>query len=167
MSYEVREATKDDKPFLWQMLYVAAHMEEAGESLEEAKKNPDLARYVAGWGQADDFGFIAIDCASGEPIGAAWCRLFKGDNRAYGYLNDQTPEVAIGIAKAHRNKGLGTTLMQALIEYAKGNYPAISLSVRQNNPACHLYERLGFKKVPATEVTNHVGSQSITMNLEF
>ena len=36
-------AVKDDEPFLWEMLFYAAHLEETGEtSLEAAKKLYDL-----------------------------------------------------------------------------------------------------------------------------
>ncbi len=30
MSYRIRPVTKDDEPFLWEMLYHAAHMAEEG-----------------------------------------------------------------------------------------------------------------------------------------
>ena len=34
MTYEIRPAVASDQPFLWQMLYYAAHMDEGGESLD-------------------------------------------------------------------------------------------------------------------------------------
>ena len=51
------------------------------------------------------------------------------------------------VSEAHRNKGIGKALMErakqfAISEGAKG----ITLETEVNNPAQHLYERLGWKK---------------------
>ena len=37
MDYTIRPVSTDETPFLWQMLYYAAHLDEGGESLESAK----------------------------------------------------------------------------------------------------------------------------------
>ncbi|PKH52709.1 GNAT family N-acetyltransferase [Tenacibaculum sp. Bg11-29] len=49
--------------------------------------------------------------------------------------------VYIATHKNQRGKGLGRTLMQKAIDYSKGD---IALHVEANNPAKHLYEKLGF-----------------------
>jgi len=49
--------------------------------------------------------------------------------------------VYIATHKEHRGEGLGKQLMTKAIEYAKGD---IALHVEANNPAKHLYEKLGF-----------------------
>jgi len=49
--------------------------------------------------------------------------------------------VYIATHKQYRGKGLGKTLMQKAIDYSKGD---IALHVEANNPAKHLYEKLGF-----------------------
>lgn len=41
----------------------------------------------------------------------------------------------------YRGKGIGKMLMQKAIKHAKGD---IALHVEPNNPAKHLYEKLGF-----------------------
>ena len=61
MNYTIRSASAADEPFLWQMLYYAAHMDEDGAALESARTHPDLMDYVAGWGErAGDIGVIAL-----------------------------------------------------------------------------------------------------------
>jgi hypothetical protein len=70
MIFKIRTALSDDRPFLWQMLYYAAHMDESGESLESARVNPDLQPYVEDFGQPGDFGVIAIDPITGINVGA-------------------------------------------------------------------------------------------------
>lgn len=49
--------------------------------------------------------------------------------------------VYIAIHMNHRGEGLGKKLMSKAIEYAKGD---IALHVEANNPAKHLYTKLGF-----------------------
>ena len=74
MKHILRAAVPDDQPFLWQMLYYAAHMDEGDEPRESARTNPDLAPYVEGFGRPDDRGVIALEAATGTRAGAAWIR---------------------------------------------------------------------------------------------
>jgi GNAT superfamily N-acetyltransferase len=167
MKFMIKSAEPKDEHFLWQMLYEAAHMDEAGEPVEVAKHNPALARYVAHWGQEHDVGYIAIDPDTGQMVAAAWFRLLHGANKGYGYVSDKVPELAIGARPAYRGQGAGTVLMEALIQHARGTYAGLSLSVRDSNPAVQLYERLGFQRVPGSEMVNRVGGYSVTMVLNL
>ncbi|MBV9229392.1 MAG: GNAT family N-acetyltransferase [Chloroflexi bacterium] len=166
MDYIIRPLVKADEPFLWEMLYYAAHMEEDGEtSLQAAKNNPDLIKYVKDWGRETDMGFIALEPHSPQPIGAAWVRLLIGKDKTFIYVNDFTPELAIAVLPDYSGKGVGTLLLSHLLEAAKEAYPAVVLSVRSTNPARHLYERLGF--VITGKATNRVGTESYNMLLQF
>ena len=84
MDYSIRPLTQEDEPFLWRMLYEAAHMLEEGNlTVQDAMNNPDLAKYVKNWGRKDDTGFVAILESSNQPVGAAWLRLLIGENKGY------------------------------------------------------------------------------------
>jgi ribosomal protein S18 acetylase RimI-like enzyme len=150
------------------MLFEAAHMGDEGHTaVEAAKARPDLAHYVDGWPRPGDLGVIAITAGNGS-IGAAWVRLLTGADPGYGYVDDQTPELAIGVHPAYRGLGVGTAMLLRLIDLAKLTYPGISLSTRAaNTPAVRLYERMGFQKVAGSEVTNWAGGLSYTMKLDF
>jgi ribosomal protein S18 acetylase RimI-like enzyme len=167
MKFVIKLAAPKDEPFLWHMLYEAAHMAEAGEPIEAAQHNPALAHYVAHWGQEHDVGYIAIDPNTGQRASAAWFRLLHGVNKGYGYVSGQMPELAIGALPAYRGQGAGITLMEALIQHARGTYTGLSLSVRNSNLAVRLYERFGFQRVPGSEVANRVGGHSCTMVLNL
>jgi len=56
-------------------------------------------------------------------------------------------------------------MLGELLEHARTRYPAVSLSVRRENPARRLYVRFGFARV--RDVTNRVGGGSETMILRF
>src|SRR5262249_27349209 len=145
VAYLLRPATADDVDFLWVMLYEAADAAANGVAdVAALRRRPELARYVEGWGARTDAGVVAADEA-GTPVGAAWGRLLTGDAKGYGYVDGDTPELAIAVLAGHRRRGLGEQLLRALVGAAAGQYHSVSLSVRADNPARRLYERIGFR----------------------
>lgn len=143
---EIRPLTLTDEPFLWEMLYQALYVPEGQPPFpREIVQEPEISRYVQGWGRADDSGFVAL--AEGQPVGAVWLRLLTGDNRGFGYVDETTPELSIAILPAYRGRGIGRKLMVALLEEAQSCHRAVCLSVSPDNPAKGLYQRLGFEVV--------------------
>lgn len=161
MEYSIRSLELKDESMLLAMLMHAAHE----FSVATVKANPDLMRYVRDWGRYGDVGIIAE--VDGKVIGAAWLRLWSKGDRGYGYLNDQTPELAIALVPEYRGQGIGTALLKQLLAITQPKFSAICLSIRADNPALRLYERLGFVPVAGTEVTNRTGSTSFTMLYRF
>ena len=105
-----------------------------------------ITRYVNGWGRRGDRCLIAID--DFHPVGAAWYRLYTGREPGFGFVDEETPELTIGVVPARRGKGIGSSLLDALLERARGDeFARISLSVEKTNPAVHLYESRGFRTV--------------------
>jgi len=164
--FTIRPATPTDEPFLWQALFEAAHMGDEGHTdIQAVKARPDLAHYIHGWMLPGDLGVVAVDGA-GSPVGAAWLRLLTQTDPGYGYVDDETPELAIGIVPAYRGQGVGKAMLTALIELAQSQYTGISLSTRATNlPAVRLYEGVGFQKLADTEVVNWAGGVSYNMKL--
>ena len=162
----IRMATQDDEPFLWEMLYFAAHMDEDGEiSPEAAKQNPDLEKYVNGWGRETDVGCIALEPHSNQRVGAAWIRLLIANEKTTSYVDDVTPELAIAVLPEYLGCGVGTLMLQHLLEAAKQRYPRVVLSVRATNPAKRLYERMGF--LVTGEIANRAGTPSLNMVVQL
>ena len=134
-------------------------------SIPAVQENPDLARYVSGWGRRGDLGVVALqgDCA----VGAAWLRLWSEGDRGYGYVANEIPELAIAVIPSLRGQEMGTALLNQLLQAAKSQFSAISLSTRADNPAVRLYQRMGFLPVPGSEIINREGGQSFNMLLHL
>jgi len=143
------------------MLYHALYVPEGSPKFpREIVNNPDIAKYVLGWGRPGDMGFAAIDTTSDLTIGAVWIRLFDSHNPGYGYVAEGVPELSIAILSGYRNLGIGTQLLNQMLAQAAEQYTGISLSVTSENPAKRLYERLGFQAV-------NMKGASLTMLLDF
>jgi ribosomal protein S18 acetylase RimI-like enzyme len=147
-----RRLTPADEPFLWDMLYLAIHVPDGNPPLpREIIKAPDLARYVDGWGRPDDMGFMALD--DDRPVGSVWIRLLTGENKGYGYVDENTPELSVAIKPEYRGAGIGRLLISLALESALARYPGVCLSVSRDNPAVRLYESYGFVVVSSDPST--------------
>ncbi len=144
----IRPATKEDVNFLKTMLYEAARWNPdwPREPIEEVLADPMLVRYHEDWGRPGDGGVIAE--IEGEPVGAAWYRLFSSDARGYGFVDDKIPELSIAVVPLHRRKGIGEALLRSgMVQAREEGYQALSLSVAVHNRSRMMYQRAGFEKV--------------------
>jgi ribosomal protein S18 acetylase RimI-like enzyme len=142
----LRRGGTQDVPFMRDMLRHAYYWR-ADEAFEDEEP---LSRYVNGWGRAGDAALVAIQGAN--PVGAAWYRLFTREHPGFGYVDDETPELAIAVVPNRRGGGMGSTLLDALVDRAREEgYGQISLSVEAGSPAVGLYERHGFAKVAESD----------------
>lgn len=150
----IRPAEQADVGALHAALVHAANWDPAREPLP--LDHPSLGPYRDGWGLPGDLGVVAE--VDGAVVGAAYCRLTRG----YGYVDERTPEVTIGVDESYRGRGIGTALLGALAERARsGGFEQLSLSVERGNPARRLYERAGYREIGVDE------GGSIVMLLEL
>lgn len=162
MDYTVRDLTVEDEPIVWQFLQYAAHE----SSVESVRNNPALTIYAKNWGrQLGDRGCVAQQ--DDLAIGMAWVRLWSGEERGYGYINQRIPELAIAVLPDYCGQGIGTYLLKNILAMAKESFSAVSLSVRGDNAAVRLYERVGFIKIPGSDILNRTGEISFNMIYQF
>ena len=108
-------------------------------------------------GQARRLGYTGC----GRKCRSPWVCLLEHSDYARNYAAENVPELAVGVRPQLRGQGIGTALMEALIDVTRGRSPAIVLSMRTSNPALRLYARLGF--VVVEEIANRVGTASVVM----
>jgi beta-phosphoglucomutase-like phosphatase (HAD superfamily)/ribosomal protein S18 acetylase RimI-like enzyme len=144
----IRPLTVADAPILRDILYEAIYVpDDQPRPSRDIVDHPSLAMYVQNWGRPDDAGVVAVDSERHEVVGAAWFRRFPKDAPGYGFVEINTPELSIALLPQYRGQGIGSRLLTQLLEIARAQYAAISLSVDSNNPALRLYQRAGFERV--------------------
>ncbi|HET9728388.1 MAG TPA: GNAT family N-acetyltransferase [Acidimicrobiia bacterium] len=109
---------------------------------DEVLADPRYAQYLAGWPRQGDYGLVA---EQDRPVGAAWYRTFTEASHGFGFVAADVPELAIAVVASRRHEGIGRTLLTELIDASvEHGHAALSLSVREQNPARRLYESVGF-----------------------
>lgn len=79
---------------------------------------------------------------SGEPIGRLYVDRWK----------DQIRLVDIALLPEHRGGGLGTAILQGLLDEGRESRLPVTIHVEYNNPALSLYRRLGFRHVDSNGI---------------
>lgn len=142
MDYTIREMRTDEYPllddFLYQAIYQPDTMDLAPKSIIN---NSELQVYIKGFGtQKDDHCFCAE--VDNKVVGAVWVRNING----YGSIDDVTVEFAISVFDEYQKMGIGTALMNRMLEHLKElNYPKASLAVQKGNYAVRMYQKVGFE----------------------
>ena len=70
----------------------------------------------------------------------------------YGHIDNSTPSFAISLYRDYRGKGIGTELMEKMLELLKHKgYKRASLAVQKENYAVKMYKKVGFEIVDENE----------------
>ena len=128
------------KDFLYEAIYVPEDFEGVIPR-SVIYDDPKCRAAFEGFGELpDDRAVVAV--IDGKVIGACWVRTTD----EYGHIDDVTPSFSISLYEQYRGQGIGTAMMrQMLDELCDAGYSRASLSVQKDNPALHLYERMGFQ----------------------
>lgn len=112
--------------------FLANHLDQYGDAKVDIMKCLDYA--------LSDFahqgGFVLLARENGEIVGA----VVINHTGMEGYIPENIL-VYIAVDGSQRGKGVGRELMERTIKLAKGD---IALHVEPDNPAKHLYEKVGF-----------------------
>lgn len=137
---ELRDAQESDLPFLFR-LYADV-------------RGPEIASW--GWPAAESQSFLRMQFEAQRrsyqaayansrheiisiehtPVGRRLVASAPGDMRL----------VDIALLSSYRNRGIGRSLVQQLIDECRANGLLLQLQVLQGNPARGLYERMGFEE---------------------
>ena len=105
-------------------------------------KQEDLQVYVRDFGQWPDDHCLVAE-VEGKVVGAVWVRVMED----YGHIDNSTPSLAISLYKEYRNRGIGTHLLQRMLDLLREKYRQVSLSVQKANYAFEMYQKSGFKVI--------------------
>jgi GNAT superfamily N-acetyltransferase len=142
---DLRELTQNDVPFVREMLYAALDWRADGRlpPRELVLAHPQVVIFHEGWGREGDGGLVAEEAE--QPVGAVWWRFFTEEEHGEGFVDEETPELAVAVVVGFRGRGTGRALMEAMHERGRSlGLARVSLSVDADNPAKRLYARLGY-----------------------
>ena len=113
----------------------------------DVDETPELCHYTDLRPERGDFGFVAE--RGGRTVGVVWVLFLAGQDRGYGHVADDVPELSLSVWPGHRGQGIGGELLRrALAEARRRGTGRVSLSVEAGNPSVHLYRSVGFSPVP-------------------
>ncbi len=143
---KIREMAAPEISFLEEMLFQAIFTPEGKTPPQKSIIfEPFLHHYIKDFGKKHDFALVAE--SENKLIGAIWSRLFSSDEKGYGFVDKDTPEISMAVDYAHRNSGIGAVLLNDMLEKLENlGYKKVSLSVDKRNFASQLYRKFGFKE---------------------
>lgn len=147
MDYSIREMREAEYPLLEEFLYQAIFQRDTKKPIPRSVVNdPNINVYIRDFGNYPEDFCLCAETVAGI-VGAVWIRNIKG----FGSIDDQTPEFAISLLPDYRGYGIGTALMQAMIENLKTkSYSQTSLAVQKDNYALKMYLQVGFEIIDET-----------------
>ncbi len=148
MRFIIRGIRAEEYPLLEDFLYYAIFVPEGQlppprSILEKDELRVYLDGFGTGWA---DIALVAE--SDGRVTGAVWVR----DMHDYGHVEDGVPSFAISVLPDCRGCGVGTALMQAMLDVLKERgIERASLAVQKANYALRMYKALGFEIVDENE----------------
>ena len=126
------------KGFLYEAIFIPEGVEPPSRDIVE---KPELRVYTDGFGTRPGDNCL-VATYEGKIVGAVWTRIMND----YGHVDDETPSFAISLYKEFRRKGIGTRLMEEMLETLRDQgYKKASLAVQKANYAVSMYKKAGFR----------------------
>lgn len=146
MSFKLRQIKDADLPFL--------------KKVYRSTREPELE--LTGWPEEEkakfiDFQFNAQHSHYMSSYKNAELNIIEWKNKEVGRLyiwetEQQIRIMDIALFSEFRGKGIGTSILNTLIEKSEKSNKKLNIHVEHNNPALELYKRLGFKKTDDTGI---------------
>jgi GNAT superfamily N-acetyltransferase len=137
----IRAAAASDAEFLARMLVeaVAWRPDAPRPAVADVLAAPEFGHYVVGWPRTDDRGVVAelaLPDGATERAGAAWYRFLTAADAGYGFVDEATPEITIGVVDRWRRRGVGRALLTGLIDTARADGLAARIDLPQLCAPC-------------------------------
>lgn len=139
MAITLRPMTPDDMPFLYQV-YASTRLEELApvgwtpEQVGEFLTQQFTAQHQFYQEHYENATYNVI-IADGQQVGRLYLARWPTEIRI----------MDIALLPAYRGLGIGSALLQAILEEGERTGKRVSIHVEKVNPALRLYERLGFR----------------------
>ena len=78
--------------------------------------------------------------------GAAWIRLISREKEPNAFIDENTPILSIAVKPELRLSGVGSMMLDQLLQEAGALYKHISVSVADKSPSIKFFEKFGFER---------------------
>ena len=138
---------QNETHFLSEMLYEAIFIPSGEKKLpKEIIEEPELNNYIKDFGRKHDYCLVAK--LENELIGAIWIRQFSLNNKGYGFVNEETPELSMALKPDFRGKGIGKIMLKEMLtKLVELKLKQVSLSVDKRNYAYEMYKKNAFIEI--------------------
>lgn len=154
MTVTLRLAGPDDEQFLYELYCDTRAEEMAAWGLDQAQQKAFLELQFKARQRHYDIAFSGAEhkiiLCEARPIGRILVYRSEREIRL----------VDIALLTEHRSKGIGASLIEALLEEATTTGKSVTLHVDKLSRAARLYERLGFSMIDETGGSNKMEWQS-------
>ena len=124
------------------MLWYAYRLDEIDKKVNDFDK---LGIYEKYYGLTRrDLGLYAL--AQNTLAGAAWIRLISKDKEPNAFIDEQTPILSIAVKPEFRLSGIGSLMLDQLLQETGALYKQISVSVLKESSAIKFFEKFGFER---------------------
>ena len=147
MNLNIREIQASDYPLIKEFTFHSMDAPPDEEPYDRSfLDHPVVVQYYENFGkQKGDLAVVAE--LEGEIIGIAWMRIMA----IYGETDPNSPVLCMAVLPDHRSKGIGTKLLDAILELTqKSGYKQSSLTAHVKKPVQNLYKRVGYEVVKLT-----------------
>jgi ribosomal protein S18 acetylase RimI-like enzyme len=133
-----KELTGTNDTIFYDLLWIAINIPGTGRE-RSMIYDPMIKPFYQDWGQPDDHGYFAL--LENNIAGVIWSRIKECVTGNY----TDYPEIGMAVYPLYQNKGIGSLLLNKLIETSKNKYPGLRLGVNHlNTRARNFYEKHGF-----------------------
>lgn len=146
----LRPEERGDESLLFE-LYASTREEELAmtgwdDAARNAFLNMQFKAMRQGYASMFPQGEFSIILMDGKPVGRVVVDRSPGEIHV----------VDIVVSSANRNRGIGVTIMNRLIEEARQAQKPVTLHVLKNSRAIQFYKRLGFSKIGETQINDQM-----------
>lgn len=146
------------------MLHYAYRLDEIGKKLQDF---PQLDIYHRFYGlSSKDLGLYAL--CEHKIAGGVWIKLLKEEEKAEGFVDENTPVLTIGVKPEFREMGIASAMLEQLFLEAGALFEKISVSVLNSEKSVGFFKKHGFIEIENSFGKSPIdGAETITMLKEL
>ena len=103
-------------------------------------------KYIKDFGREGDFALVCDD--DGRASGIIWNRMFKEEDKSFGFIDEETPELTLSVLAGYNEQTIGKELLELLFNELKiRGVKQVSVSIAEDHEIFDVYTLVGFEEI--------------------